>query len=156
MPCCPKCGSEYRDGYTECTDCGITLVRRLPDGFIEPSTEPLSIKDSLDDVKTRISKLLGDRRAKRREIKMRRATMNPVNVQNKGLVEKMNDEELLAEHNAVCRLIFGSHPYPSFRASDMAYFTLLSEESRKRGYKVRGVDGATRYSSPVGTTGGLR
>ena len=143
MPYCPKCGREYREGYTECTDCGITLVQRLPDGFIEPSSGRRSTKDGLDDVKTRIAKLLEDRRARRREIKMKMATMNPDNVKNKDLVASMNDEELLAEHNAVSRLIFGSHPYPSFRASDMAYFTLLSEELRIRGYKVRGVDGAT-------------
>ena len=143
MPYCPNCGSEYREGYTECKDCGITLVRRLPNGFIEPNIERGSTKDSQDDVKKRIKKLFQDWRARRREIMMKRATMNPDNVQNKDLVEGMNDEELLAEHNAVCRLIFGSHPYPSFRASDMAYFTLLSEELRKRGYKVRGVNGAT-------------
>jgi hypothetical protein len=143
MPYCPKCGCEYREGYSECTNCGVPLVRRLPDDFIELSIEHRSIKDSLDDVKTRIAKFLEDRRARRREIKMKRATMNPDNVKNKDLVASMNDEELLAEHNAVSTLIFGSHPYPSFRASDMAYFTLLSEELRKRGYKVRGVDGAT-------------
>ena len=27
---CPKCKSEYRDGYTECADCCITLVPELP------------------------------------------------------------------------------------------------------------------------------
>lgn len=31
MPWCPKCGSEYRDGFTECTSCGVKLVDKLTD-----------------------------------------------------------------------------------------------------------------------------
>ena len=27
---CPKCKSEYRDGFTECSDCFIALVAELP------------------------------------------------------------------------------------------------------------------------------
>lgn len=27
MMYCPKCGAEYRDGFTECTDCEALLVR---------------------------------------------------------------------------------------------------------------------------------
>ena len=27
---CPKCKSEYRDGFTECADCCIALVHELP------------------------------------------------------------------------------------------------------------------------------
>jgi putative signal transducing protein len=27
---CPKCGSEYRPGFQECTDCGVRLVEHLP------------------------------------------------------------------------------------------------------------------------------
>ena len=27
---CPKCKSEYRDGFTECADCCISLVYELP------------------------------------------------------------------------------------------------------------------------------
>jgi hypothetical protein len=29
---CPSCGSEYRDGYSECVDCQLPLVRELPEG----------------------------------------------------------------------------------------------------------------------------
>lgn len=29
MPWCPKCGSEYRDGFTECASCGVKLVDKL-------------------------------------------------------------------------------------------------------------------------------
>ena len=31
MPWCPKCGSEYRDGFTECASCGVKLVEKLTD-----------------------------------------------------------------------------------------------------------------------------
>ena len=28
---CPRCKAEYRDGFTECSDCGVPLVRTLAD-----------------------------------------------------------------------------------------------------------------------------
>ena len=31
MPWCPKCGAEYRDGFTECASCGVKLVDKLTD-----------------------------------------------------------------------------------------------------------------------------
>ena len=31
MPWCPKCGCEYRDGFTECASCGVKLVDKLTD-----------------------------------------------------------------------------------------------------------------------------
>jgi hypothetical protein len=33
---CPKCNSEYREGFTKCADCGIELVLELP---INPEAE---------------------------------------------------------------------------------------------------------------------
>jgi hypothetical protein len=33
---CPKCNSEYREGFTKCADCGIELVQELP---INPDAE---------------------------------------------------------------------------------------------------------------------
>ena len=27
---CPKCGEEFREGYTRCAECGCDLVERLP------------------------------------------------------------------------------------------------------------------------------
>jgi len=32
---CPKCGCEYREGFTECSDCGVPLSAGTPTG--EPS-----------------------------------------------------------------------------------------------------------------------
>jgi hypothetical protein len=29
---CPVCKAEYREGFTECSDCGVALVRQLSDG----------------------------------------------------------------------------------------------------------------------------
>jgi len=31
MPFCPVCRSEYRTGFTHCSDCGAALVDRLPE-----------------------------------------------------------------------------------------------------------------------------
>ena len=28
---CPKCGAEYREGFTHCPDCDVDLVKELPD-----------------------------------------------------------------------------------------------------------------------------
>jgi hypothetical protein len=36
MMFCPKCGAEYRQGFTECADCGVPLVYEKPP---EPKTE---------------------------------------------------------------------------------------------------------------------
>ena len=36
---CPNCQAEYRDGFTQCADCGVALVRRLDDAAV-PSNGP--------------------------------------------------------------------------------------------------------------------
>jgi hypothetical protein len=33
---CPTCGSEYRDGFSQCSDCAVLLVASLPDGWNTP------------------------------------------------------------------------------------------------------------------------
>ena len=30
MPWCPKCKTEYREGFTVCADCGSELVKEQP------------------------------------------------------------------------------------------------------------------------------
>jgi len=38
MAFCPKCGAEYRDGYTSCKACKTTLVSEQPEDFSQPPT----------------------------------------------------------------------------------------------------------------------
>src|SRR5215467_1458219 len=30
---CPWCGGQYRDGFTQCSDCAVPLVNGLPEGW---------------------------------------------------------------------------------------------------------------------------
>ncbi len=39
---CPKCKSEYRHGFIECSDCKISLVEQLP---IEKTKTPVEFKE---------------------------------------------------------------------------------------------------------------
>jgi hypothetical protein len=36
MPVCPSCREEFREGFTQCSDCGATLVAELPPEVTEP------------------------------------------------------------------------------------------------------------------------
>ena len=36
---CPKCGSEYREGFAECADCGEALIEEKPE-IINVEKEP--------------------------------------------------------------------------------------------------------------------
>jgi putative signal transducing protein len=38
---CPECQGEYREGFTECADCGVQLVDKLP--------EPEAARDQISD-----------------------------------------------------------------------------------------------------------
>lgn len=41
MPWCPKCGAEFRPGFTECNTCHIPLIDHKPDGTeIIPAPDP--------------------------------------------------------------------------------------------------------------------
>ena len=55
---CPKCGAEYREGFTHCSDCDVDLVKELP----KEKTKP--IREATEDDKTFIGVLstynLGD------------------------------------------------------------------------------------------------
>lgn len=43
---CPKCGAEYRDGFTHCPDCDVDLVKELP------QEKPKHQKEEKNDDKT--------------------------------------------------------------------------------------------------------
>ena len=43
MPWCPKCKTEYRDGFTVCSDCGTPLVDRLEPE--EAAPQPVETED---------------------------------------------------------------------------------------------------------------
>ncbi len=30
---CPECGAEYREGFTQCKDCGVELVEESPEAL---------------------------------------------------------------------------------------------------------------------------
>ena len=54
----------------------------------------------------------------------------------------LSDEELVAKYEVANKLLFGK-PYPYQISGDMAYFTMLADELRKRGFKGRGIDDTT-------------
>jgi hypothetical protein len=37
---CPKCGAEYREGFSECADCGVALVDEAPEPTPHHHAEP--------------------------------------------------------------------------------------------------------------------
>ena len=49
MPWCPKCRSEYREGFESCSECGVELVEELPEELPEELTETTATKKAFDD-----------------------------------------------------------------------------------------------------------
>jgi hypothetical protein len=51
---CPKCGAEYRDGFTECSDCQVRLLEgtrppERPDAF-DPNLELVVVLETNDRI----------------------------------------------------------------------------------------------------------
>jgi len=40
---CPECGSEYREGFTQCADCEVPLVDATPEEAGEPDAELVKV-----------------------------------------------------------------------------------------------------------------
>lgn len=49
MPYCPQCRCEYREGFTECSDCHVTLVDELPELPKTPEPPKPKIQKTLND-----------------------------------------------------------------------------------------------------------
>ena len=56
---CPVCKSEYRDGFTKCSDCGVDLVKQLADDSSgEPSSGLAGCECSQESATARRAKIL--------------------------------------------------------------------------------------------------
>ncbi len=56
---CPQCGIEYRDGFTECSDCRVPLLAGTPPvepSFFDPSLELVEILQTNDPVQLAMAK----------------------------------------------------------------------------------------------------
>jgi hypothetical protein len=45
---CPECGAEYREGYTECADCGVALVDTSPAESDHPEGPFMTVFETAD------------------------------------------------------------------------------------------------------------
>lgn len=52
---CPKCKSEYRPGFTVCTDCGTPLVEKLSS---RPALDPVFLEETVGDSAWELPELL--------------------------------------------------------------------------------------------------
>jgi len=56
---CPQCGIEYREGFTECSDCRVPLVAALPadeSGGFNPDMDLVVVLETNDRVKAAIAR----------------------------------------------------------------------------------------------------
>lgn len=45
---CPECGGEYREGFLECADCGVLLVKNPPEPEQHPDLELVTVLETGD------------------------------------------------------------------------------------------------------------
>ena len=45
---CPECGGEYREGFTECTECGVPLVAAAPAPVPHPDVRLVTVLETSD------------------------------------------------------------------------------------------------------------
>ena len=56
---CPECGVEYREGFTECSDCRVPLVAGKPpdpNARFDPSLDPVVVLETGDPVQAAMAK----------------------------------------------------------------------------------------------------
>ena len=53
---CPKCGDEYRTGFTRCSDCDTDLVDKLPEGEEPPPLEMVTVLETGDQSLVAVAK----------------------------------------------------------------------------------------------------
>jgi hypothetical protein len=57
---CPRCESEYREGFTRCSDCDVELVAALPSEDHDPDSHLVPVLSTSDATMTAIVKSLFD------------------------------------------------------------------------------------------------
>jgi hypothetical protein len=55
---CPKCGDEYRDGFTVCAECHVPLARSRPVGPEHPDVTLVTVMFGRDESKLAVAKSL--------------------------------------------------------------------------------------------------
>lgn len=45
---CPECGGEYREGFTECVDCGVPLIAAAPPPVPHPDVRLVTVLEASD------------------------------------------------------------------------------------------------------------
>jgi Putative prokaryotic signal transducing protein len=55
---CPRCGAEYREGFVECSDCGVALVREPPPEVPHPDVELDTVFESTNPALLAVAKSL--------------------------------------------------------------------------------------------------
>jgi len=53
---CPKCGDEYRPGFTRCADCDTALVEKLPEGEASTPFEMVTVMETGDQSLAAVAK----------------------------------------------------------------------------------------------------